>query len=483
MKTKNGFVSITLLGMMVFTLGLGIIQPVKAQGVTLKIIVTDQQAPGVEAVIDEFLADTLGTGVDAVEVISSGTRADDQLVYLTTQMAAGSSEFDVVGLDTVWTAQFAENGWIDELTLESGEFDDYFSGMVDSSMYNGKAYAYPYFLNLGVLFYRADILARNGYDSVDDFDTWDEFKAAANTILANATEQALDPDLVGFVGQFDAYEGGVCNFIEWMGSAGQTSIFDSDGEVDLNNTDVQSAMTFLNGLIAPRYTGVQGTDYIVPREGLTHDEGSSVGKWTAGEAIFMRQWPFAYGNSKAEAGLNATDGSGNYVQFGVTAMPTKTGGDSEKSAVVGGAVLAIPTSGTQKTEAMNLIRFLGDEVAQLAELTECSNFPALKSAFDNLPAGYEWVAEFESAAERTLARPVHPKYATFSVEIADYFNDILGGVKSVNEGLGKMESAITEIISGKIEIPGNGIPGYSIGFLVVALSLTVSIILVRKRRT
>ena len=98
----------------------------KAQGVTLNIIVTDQQAPGVEAVVDDFVAAT--EGVDAVEVVASGTRADDQLTYLTTLLAAGDSEFDVIGLDTVWTAQFAENGWIKDLTgdLEAGEMDDYF---------------------------------------------------------------------------------------------------------------------------------------------------------------------------------------------------------------------------------------------------------------------------------------------------------------------------------------------------------------------
>jgi len=70
---------------------------------------------------------------------------------------------------------------------------------------------------------------------------------------------------------------------------------------------------------------------------------------------------------------------------------------------------------------------LGDTLAQKAELTVCSNFPALKSVFDDLPAGFEWVANFEEAAELSLARPVHPLYSTFSIEISQRFNLIVGG--------------------------------------------------------
>ena len=433
--------------MAVISMSAFFIIPVKAQGVTLKIIVTDQQAPGIEAVVDDFVA--AEAGVSAVEVVASGTMAENQLTYLITQMAAGSTEYDVIGLDTIWTAQFAENGWIEDLTddLEANEMDAYFGGMVDSCIYKEKVWAYPYFMNLGAMFYRKDIIERNGF-TIADFDTWGEFKDNINTILANASEQALNPDLVGLVGQYDTYEGGVCNFIEWIGSNGVTSIFDENGNSNVNNTKAIEAMDFLAGLFAPRYTGVQGTDYIIPRSGLTHDEGSSVGMWLAGNTIFMRQWPFAYGLSESNELLNDTDGSGNYTQFGVAAMPTHTGAAEEKSAIIGGAILALPTTGTNKEEAMKLIRFLGDTVAQKAELTVCSNFPALKSVFDDLRVGVESVTNIEEAAELTLARPVHPLYSTFAVEIADKFNDIICGSKTPEQGLGEMDAAINEIIGG-----------------------------------
>jgi len=477
MKGKKVLCGFLIFLMAVIPMSVFFVTPAKAQGITLKIIVTDQQAPGVVDVMDEFVAAT--AGVDAVEVVASGTKSEDQLTYLTTTMTAGSSEYDVIGLDTIWTAQFADNGWIEDLTddLEAGEMDDYFGGMVDSCTYQGKVWAYPYFMNLGVMFYRKDIIERNGF-TIADFATWDDFKDNTNAILDNETEQGLNPDLVGLVGQFDAYEGGVCNFIEWIGSNGVTTIFDEDGNSAINNTNAIEAMEFLAGLFAPRYTGVMNNTYIIPRAGLTHDEGSSVGTWNAGNTIFMRQWPFAYGGSESNELLNDTDVSDNYTQFGVAAMPTANGTADQKSAIVGGAILALPASGANREEALALIRFLGDTLAQKAELTVCSNFPALKSVFDDLPAGFEWVANFEEAAELSLARPVHPLYSTFSIEISQRFNLIVGGAITAEAGLGEMDEVINEIIGGG----PTTIPGFSLPFIIMAFVSTVALLVIYKKK-
>ena len=99
--------------------------------------------------------------------------------------------------------------------------------------------------------------------------------------------------------------------------------------------------------------------------------------------------------------------------------------------------------------------------------------------FDDLPTGFEWVANFETAAEKTLARPVHPQYAKFSAEIADKFNDMLGGVKSVEQGLGEMDASIAEIIGGG----PTGIPGYELPFFFAIIGMSIGlIILLRKRK-
>ncbi|HDZ17640.1 hypothetical protein LCGC14_0820960 [marine sediment metagenome] len=457
----------------------GNMKPVPAQTVDLKIIVSDQQKPGVTGVIAAFLADPLGNGVDSVTVVASGTRSNDQLAYTVALMEAQDSEFDVIGLDTIWPAQFAENGWIVDLTplLDANEMDDYVPGMVDSGTYKGKIWAYPYFMNLGILFYRNDLITAEGF-APTDFDTWAELNTTANIILNNVSGNLVNTDLVGYVGQLDAYEGGVVNFFEWAGSNGVTDLVTSTGAVNIDNAEVAEAMDFIKALIPGQYTGVQNgsnnpkgymNPYIIPRTGLVDDEGSSIGRWLANNSIFMRQWTFGYGLSVD-----------NMMDFGVAPLPTFTGALDEKSSAVGGAVLAISEYSNNKVEALNLTRFLGDTLAQEYELTSISNFPALKSVYTSPPVNFSWIGDWSAQLDRTLARPVHPKYSEVSTVIADYFSDLLSCNKEVADALEQMEADAKDILAGTPTAP---IPGFELTILgLVSVSMVAIIVVFIRRR-
>lgn len=424
--------------------------PKASQGIDLTIIIPDYQIPGVQNVTDDFLASPLGNGVDSVTIISSGFGSTDSLTFLQTLMASSTATSHVIGLDVMWTAPFADDGWIINLDsyLTPNELDDYGSGIVDACEYQGSYYAYPYFMNLGILYYRKDLLDLHlpGWTEAD-FDTWEELNTTANHILNNVTGLLDNPDLVGYVGQLDAYEGGVINFFEWCGSNGALDLVTSAGDVNINTTDVKKAMEFIKALVPPQYVGVQGTDYIIPRSGLVHDEGSSIAVWLANESIFMRQWTFAYGLSE-----------GNNIKFGIAPLPHFTGATGYKTSCVGGSILAIPTvtTGTARDAAVNLTKFLGDTLAQEAELTSdmdpgpgyvpLSNFPALKSVYDNPPTGFEWIKNWTDQVSLTLSRPVHRKYPEISNVIADYFNDLLSCQKTVDDALSEMERDVLEII-------------------------------------
>jgi trehalose/maltose transport system substrate-binding protein len=299
-------------------------------------------------------------------------------------------------------------------------------------------------------------------------------KTTANHILNNVSGllTTADADLVGYVGQFDAYEGGVVNFFEIIGSNGVLDAVTSTGDVNVNTQDVNDAMVFFKGLVPPQYTGVQGNDYIIPRYGLVHDEGSSVGKWLANESIFMRQWPFAYGLSED-----------NHMEFGLAPLPHFAGATGFRTSAVGGAILAVPTAttGAERDAAVNLIKFLGDQVAQEAELTEVSNFPALSSVYASPPTGQEWIMNFTDQLPLTLSRPVHEDYPLISDVIADYFSDLMSCQKSVDDALTEMERDIGDIVGGPVPEPP--IPGYSIAILVITTVFTIGlIVVVRKRR-
>jgi ABC-type glycerol-3-phosphate transport system substrate-binding protein len=467
--------------------------PKSSAGVDLTIIVTDQQLPGVKNVTADFLASPYGSGVDSVTVVSSGSDASVQLTTLSAAMAAGSTDYDVVGIDVVWTGFFAENGWIIPLDsyVTTTEMNQFVGGMVEACTYNGHYYAYPYFMNLGILWYRQDLMTKYGFVPAD-FATWEGLKDVANSILNNESGMLTkdDADLVGYVGQFDNYEGGVCNFFEVAGSNGATDLISGNTVNIYPNSDLEDAMTFFQGLFPPQYTGVQGNltqwfangtlnpensgynSYIIPRTGLVSDEGSSIGIWTQNKSIFMRQWTFAYGSSLD-----------NGIDFGIAPLPHFAGASNYATSCVGGAILTVPKfiDAAHKAAAVNLTKYLGMDHAQRIELVNTSNFPALKSIYDSPPAGFAWVQDWKDQLDQTLSRPVEADYPLISSAISNNFNNILSGGKTATQGLKDMQTTIDEILAGAPTVPG--IPGYDIGLILFAsISALGIIIMIRKHR-
>lgn len=449
----------------------------KSSQVILNIVVTSEQKASILDVIPMFLKSEYAGGISDVNVISSGDTADDQLTYVQTRLAAEDTSLDVIGMDVIWTALFVENGWLINLDdyLAPNEMDNYVGGMVDSGEYQGSQWAYPYFFNLGVLFYRKDLLTTYGYDE-NDITTWADLKDVANDIL----DKEDDPDLVGYVAQFDNYEGGTVNFQEWIGSNGATTIFDSEGNPEVNSQDAIDALAFLKGLIAPEdTTDLRSTDYIIAREALTYTEGTSEGKWSDGEAIFCRQWPYVYAITIANPLLNGTDMTG-YNQFGVAPIPTFSGATDEKSSCVGGAILGISSYSENKDAAFNLTKWLCLNESQYYALETYGHFPALKETFTTLPPGYEYVEDFYLASDVTLARPKHPKYPDISDAISDRFTEIISCQKSAEVGLNDLQQDIEDIITPVPEFP---IWATVLIILAVIAVVIVVIFLYRRKRT
>jgi ABC-type glycerol-3-phosphate transport system substrate-binding protein len=467
-------------------------KPKPAAGVDLTItMLGDQQKPGVENVTDPggaFWSSPLSHGINSVTVESSGADATAQLTNLQTLLQGGTATADVVDIDVVWTAPFADNGWIIPLDsyITDVDLNDYGSGIVAACEYQGQTYAFPYFMNLGVLYYRKDLLDLHmpGWD-MTAFDTWEHLTTTANYILNNQSGllTSADSDLVGYIGQFDAYEGGVVNFFEWCGSNGALDVITSSGDVNIDTTKVTEAMDFIAALVPPQYTGVQGTPsdpnpYIIPRYGLVSDEASSGNLWLANNSIFLRQWPYIYSLSEA-----------NKIDFGLAPLPHFAGATGYKTSAVGGGILAVPTTttGVARQAAINLTKYLGMTEAQEAELTAIDpstsapqgNFPALLSVFDSPPAGFEYIKNWSAQAALTLSRPVHPDYPLISNSIAGYFQNLLSGVKTVDTALADMQRDVYEIIHGVTPPP---IPGFSIAIVILSVAFTVGIITLARKK-
>ncbi|MHA2089262.1 MAG: extracellular solute-binding protein [Candidatus Kariarchaeaceae archaeon] len=462
MKNHRTFLMILILSVSILGLSTQV-GPTEAQtGVTLKVLVSDQQAPIIQQRVTAFVA--ANDEVDAITVIEAPSRADDQHELLVTTFTTGSDAYDIVLMDVIWPGEFAANDWLVDLSdiWNATEQAKYLDAHVEAGTYGGKVVGSPFFFDSGLLLYRTDILARNGF-TIADFETWSDFNVSLNAILDNKTEIEVNDDLEGYVFQGDAYEGGVVNLVEWMG-ASKGTFLNAAGTAANFAASAEPALTWWKSLIAPRYTTALNnteTNAVAERSELIGDEGSAVTKWIAGNAVFQRNWPFSYSNSLKDEFLNgSTAGDGwpaDTARFGVTSLPyneTLCGVGNTgncRTAVLGGSLLGIPHSSANIEEAKLFLQEIASFDAQLEMLEEQGNFPALKAVYNDTyltPAnGLDWVLEFSTNVfPNVLPRPVHPEYSAMSTAIQPLFHAALSGVTKIKTALEIMDEEVNIIL-------------------------------------
>jgi multiple sugar transport system substrate-binding protein len=97
----------------------------------------------------------------------------------------GRATPDVAQLGNTWVAEFATLRALEPLDARvaatSGlDPEEYFSGIWDTNVIDGTLYGVPWYVDTRVLFYRRDILARAGYDTIPD--TWDGWREAMRAV-------------------------------------------------------------------------------------------------------------------------------------------------------------------------------------------------------------------------------------------------------------------------------------------------------------
>src|SRR5208282_1456804 len=99
--------------------------------------------------------------------------------------------------------------------------------------------------------------------------------------IQDGERAAGKPDFQGFVFEGKA-ESLTCNALEWIYSYGGGSVIEPDKKVTINNPNAIKALDTAHSWI--------GT--ISPAAVTTYDEEGARNVWQAGNAAFMRNWPY-----------------------------------------------------------------------------------------------------------------------------------------------------------------------------------------------
>ena len=313
--------------------------------------------------------------------------AADQRHQLYVQwLNARVGEPDVLQLDVVWTPEFAAAGWIRSLDAFGPPSGELFASAVAANRWQGALYALPWFIDVGMLYWRTDLMPAPP-DSLD--------------ALARTSRQLIAARRVpfGFVWQGARYEGLITAFVEHLGAFGG-AILDEHGRVVVDSEAAVLALTFMRDSIH-----VEGS---VPSAVLTWQEEHTRFAFQNGQAAFMRNWPYAY----ALLGTRESQVAG---RFAVAPLPGGPGG--APAAALGGSTLAINAYSDQPDDAYRLIEFLLQPQQMIERARIAGQFPPARALYDTAALAAALTvpaAEARRIIDAAVARPVTPVYSQLS---------------------------------------------------------------------
>ncbi len=356
--------------------------------------------------IAEFEARHPGVKVKA-EALPWNT--DEQRQFFVINLEGGSPGFDVMMLDVIWVPEFARAGWLLDLTpaLAPDELGAFFPSAVEAATQGGLVWALPWNMNVGLLYYRTDLLAKYGLGPPE---TYDDLVAQAQRIREGERGTRLD----GFLWQGKQYEGLVVNVLEGLWADG-TVLLAPDGAVFPDPARAGEVLAFMRGLVE---RGVS------PPWTTAADEELTRRAFGRGEAVFLRNWPYALDLLEAED-------SPVRGKVGVASLPRHRQG-LRGAGSTGGSHLAIHRGTRHPDLALDLVRTLTSERAQRLMITGAALYPT-RMALYHAPDLVRRNPALPSIAALTLAgrpRPVTPYYLTISTLLQPELSAALVGIKS-----------------------------------------------------
>jgi multiple sugar transport system substrate-binding protein len=241
--------------------------------------------------------DQLG-GRFTIQQFSLPRSSDDQRLQLARRLSANDRTVDVMALDVIWTAEFAEAGWALPLSddpsghAEADAKTDTLPGPLATATWKHRLYAAPVTTNTELLWYRPDLMDKPP-------PTW-------NAMVDEATRlhTAGKPSWIGV--QASQGEGLVVWFNTLLESAGGQVLSDDGHTVTLTDTPEHRAATVSALRILKAVATAPGADPSITRT----DAGTSRLAFEQGKSALEVNWPYALASMLQNA-----------VQGGVAFLP------------------------------------------------------------------------------------------------------------------------------------------------------------------
>jgi len=360
----------------------------------------------------------------AVDLPFSKFTTNERKELLARSLRNNSEKLDLFAVDYIWVPRFAK--WVEPFDhhLSSSLKNSIRKKAIESCIYDDKLVAIPLYIDVGLMYYRTDILEKHKNYSVikqklENSITWIEF--------IDICKDVEQKNSYFYMFAADNFEGLVCSFIELLLNQ-KEDYFNSDS-IQFNTKEGRKALKLLVDLVN-KYK-------ITPEVVTSFDEFQCFKYALEFDIPFIRGWP---GQLKHYVDLIEDTTKFKYLSIG--SLPHFSGFGN--GSVLGGWNLMIPSSSDKKQESVKFIQFLLREENQKILAEKGGYIPVVSKVFEDssfINENLEYLY-YQSLIKKGLHRPFLKDYTKISDIISYYVNQAIKKEITEEEALIKATSQV-----------------------------------------
>ncbi len=379
--------------------------------VKLLMVVPPNEVAAWQSVVQPFEDEHLKIRIELVDSEATGTNQsqgqpqtanppittpDDRLAVYKTDLGNDSATYDLVLMDVTWTAPFADN-LVDLSRLverDNIELSNFLPSEIELGTYEQTLYRMPMYADVGILFYRKDLINKAALPS-----SLDDLTKAVTSIENNSNN--VD---ASYLWQGESYEGLVVSFLEVLSSFGGYWI--EDGKVGLSEPAAIQAASLMRELIRRK---------VSPSTVTSYTEQDSLQAFEEDQGAFLRGWPGFLESLEAQSDQ-------------IAIAPPFSFGSQPAMGCRGGWGFGIPKNSRHKAEAWKAIKYLTSESAQKRFVLASKLLPTRRSLFEDpeIVEEFPLISELLGYLENSNTfRPTISQYQAASEILQDALSQIL----------------------------------------------------------
>jgi multiple sugar transport system substrate-binding protein len=337
------------------------------------------------------IAERCSTDDYTIETELLPTSASEQRIQLLRRLSASDSSIDLMSLDPVFTAEFAEAGFLAPIPTDVQDSldEDTLQGAIDGATWQDELVVAPLWANTQVLWYRKSFAEQAGLDMSQPV-TWEQ-------IITAASENG------GTVGvQANKYEGYVVWINALVAGAGGTIVTDTE-----QGNEATVEMGSEAGTEAARVVEQLAQSPAAMSDLSVSNEGTVLGPFATDEGAFQVNWTFVYNNYAADEEILNDLGWARY--------PATVEGQ-ESRPPIGGINIGIGAFTDHPELTAEAMECITSEDNQVQYAVETANMPARDAAYEAPELQEQFPGDllelYQTSMESAGPRPPSPYWST-----------------------------------------------------------------------